>query len=167
MGAGQRFGELLRLLAAHGVELVVVGAAAAVLDGAPMTTFDLAIVCEPGDANRKRLLEALVDLDAVYWDPAGRRIEPTEGRLDTQRVHLFETRLGRLDVMREIGGSMGWGDAYADISTRAASTRSTRSAGISVPEIVSSTAAPAAMAKVAASPGSTPASAPASERPAA
>lgn len=103
MAAGQRFGELLRLLAAHGVELVVVGAAAAVLDGAPMTTFDLDVVFEPEAANRERLLAALADLDAVYWDPAGRRLAPTDERLQSQRLHLLETRFGRLDLMREIG----------------------------------------------------------------
>jgi hypothetical protein len=65
VGAGQQFGDLLRLLAAHGVELVVVGATAAVLDGAPMTTFDLDVVFEPGPANRARLLAALAELDAV------------------------------------------------------------------------------------------------------
>ena len=113
MGAGQQFGDLLRLLAAHGVELVVVGAAAAVLDGAPMTTFDLDVVFEPGPENRARLLAALSELDAVYWDPAGRRIEPSDERLQTQRLHLLETRLGRLDVMREIGRGQGWAEVSA------------------------------------------------------
>ena len=108
MDAGQRFADLLRLLAGHGVELVVVGAAAAVLQGAPMTTFDLDVVFEPGEANRERLLAALVDLDAVYWDPAGRRIRPTGERLAAQRLHLLETRLGRLDLLREIAGGFGW-----------------------------------------------------------
>ena len=113
MAAGQRFGELLRLLAAHGVELVVVGAAAAVLDGAPMTTFDLDVVFEPGAANRERLLAALADLDAVYWDPAGRRLAPTDERLQSQRLHLLETRLGRLDLLREIGHGQGWAEVRA------------------------------------------------------
>lgn len=44
MGGGQRFADLLGLLSRHGVEFVVVGAAAAVLDGAPfdhqMTSID-------------------------------------------------------------------------------------------------------------------------------
>lgn len=35
MDAGQRFGDLLRLLGGHEVAFVVVGAAAAVLEGAP------------------------------------------------------------------------------------------------------------------------------------
>jgi hypothetical protein len=56
VAAGQRFADLLRLLDSHGVEIVVVGAAAAVLEGVPMTTFDLDVVFEPGEANRVRLL---------------------------------------------------------------------------------------------------------------
>ena len=47
--------------------------------------------------------DALADLDAVCWDPAGRRLAPTDERLQSQRLHLLETRFGRLDLMREIG----------------------------------------------------------------
>ena len=113
MDGGQRFGDLLRLLGAHRVELVVVGAAAAVLQGAPMTTFDLDVVFEPGAENRARLLAALADLDAVYWDPAGRRLRPTDERLEAQRLHLLETRLGRLDLLREIGKGQTWPEVRA------------------------------------------------------
>ncbi|HSM51240.1 MAG TPA: hypothetical protein VLA75_07565 [Thermoanaerobaculia bacterium] len=113
MDAGPRFGELLQLLARHGVEHVVVGAAAAVLGGAPMTTFDLDVVFEPGAENRSRLLAALAELDAVYWDPLGGRIRPDDGRLVAQRHHLLETRLGRLDLMREIGRAQGWPEVRA------------------------------------------------------
>jgi hypothetical protein len=108
VAVGQRFGDLLRLLAAHGVDHVVVGAAAAVLDGAPMTTFDLDVVFDPSDGNRARLLAALADLEAVYWDPAGRHLLPTDDRLQSQQLHLLETRFGRLDLMREIGSGQGW-----------------------------------------------------------
>jgi len=111
--AGQRFADLLRLLARHGVEHVVVGAAAAVLDGAPMTTFDLDLVFEPGDANRERLLAALDELDAVYWDPLRRKFRPTDERLRTQKLHLLETRFGRLDLLREIGNGQGWPEVLA------------------------------------------------------
>jgi len=105
---GQRFAELLRVLADHDVRFVVVGAVAAVLEGAPITTFDLDVVFEPSEENLGRLLRALSDLDAVYWDPAGRRVVPDAARLRAQRLHLLETRLGRLDLLREIGAGLGW-----------------------------------------------------------
>jgi hypothetical protein len=123
--AGQRFADLLRLLAGRGVEFVVVGAAAAVLEGAPMTTFDLDIVFEPSPENRGRLLAALADLDAVYWDPLNRRIRPDDERLRSQRLHLLETRLGRLDLLREIGAGLGW----VEVSAR---SHPTQAAGVTV-----------------------------------
>jgi hypothetical protein len=47
VAVGQSFLELLAVLTRHRVELVVVGATAAVLEGAPLTTFDLDVVFEP------------------------------------------------------------------------------------------------------------------------
>lgn len=41
MASGQKFRELLEVLLDHEVEFLVVGATAAVLGGAPLTTFDL------------------------------------------------------------------------------------------------------------------------------
>lgn len=113
MDGGQRFGELLRHLRSHGVEVIVVGAAAAVLEGAPMTTFDLDVVFATSAANRSRLLAALAEIDAVYVDPAGRRFRPTDERLESQGMHLLETRLGRLDLFREIGAGMAYAAALA------------------------------------------------------
>ncbi len=104
----QNFAELLRLLTDHEVEFVVVGAVAAVLEGAPMTTFDLDVVVEPSEQNHTRLLAALAAAEAVYLDPAGRRVAPDASRLRTRRLHLLETRHGRLDLLREIGAGMGW-----------------------------------------------------------
>lgn len=72
MAVGQSFLELLAVLTRHRVEFVIVGATAAVLEGAPMTTFDLDVVFEPSPANRARLLAALTEIDAVYVDPLRR-----------------------------------------------------------------------------------------------
>lgn len=113
MDAGQRFADLLRALVADDVAFVVVGAGAAVLDGAPMTTFDLDVVFDPATDNLERLLAALAQLDARYWDPAGRDLRPDLDRLRTQRLHLLETRHGRLDLLREIGHAQGWAEVRA------------------------------------------------------
>jgi hypothetical protein len=106
--AGQKFRELLEVLLGHEVELLVVGATAAVLGGAPLTTFDLDVVFEPSPDNRARLLAALHEIDAVYVDPLRRNIRPTEERMETHRLNLFETRLGRLDVMTSIAPGWTW-----------------------------------------------------------
>jgi hypothetical protein len=67
-----RFLDILEALGRHGVEFIVVGGVAAVLEGAPITTFDLDIVPDPAPDNRERLLAALHELNARYLDPAGR-----------------------------------------------------------------------------------------------
>jgi hypothetical protein len=110
VGVGQSFRELLEVLLRHDVDFLIVGATAAVLEGAPMTTFDLDIVFEPSPENRPRLLGALIDIDAVYLDPLRRGIRPTEERLAAHRLSLFETRLGRLDVMTSIAPGWGWNE---------------------------------------------------------
>lgn len=106
--------ELLRTLDRHGVEHVVVGGVAAILEGAPITTLDLDFVYRNDEANLRRLSAALAEIDAVYRDPAGRRIEPTPERLRQSRVNLLKTRLGLLDAMQRIGA--GW--SYDDVVAR-------------------------------------------------
>jgi len=50
------FGCLLRILAEHGVDFLVVGGVGAVLQGATLSTFDLDIVHSTEPANITRLL---------------------------------------------------------------------------------------------------------------
>jgi len=56
-------GELLRRLVGAGVEFIVVGGAAAVLHGAPITTEDLDIVHRRTSENVSRLKNLLTELD--------------------------------------------------------------------------------------------------------
>ena len=109
-----QFLELLRTLTSHDVRFIVVGGVAAVLEGAPIATFDLDVLyaCEAG--NIARLSAALESLDAVYVDPAGRRIRPTAERLFGGGHHLLRTRFGRLDVM----GSIGSGQSFEQLLPR-------------------------------------------------
>jgi hypothetical protein len=60
--------RILEVLSDQGVEFVVVGGLAAVLGGAPLSTFDLDVVHCRNPANIERLLAALHLLDAVYYD---------------------------------------------------------------------------------------------------
>jgi hypothetical protein len=108
------FLALFRSLSLHGVEYVVVGGVAAILEGAPISTLDLDIVYRVEDANLRRLRSLLIELEARYRDPAGREIEPTVERLRANRVNLLETRQGLLDAMQEIGA--GW--SYEDLVSR-------------------------------------------------
>ena len=104
------FLELFKALDRAGVEHVVVGGVAAILEGAPITTIDLDIVCKRDEANLQRLASLLEELNGRYRDPAGRTIRPTVERLKTNKINLLETELGPLDVMQSVGPEWGWSD---------------------------------------------------------
>ena len=102
--------ELFRALGRAGVDYIVVGGVAAILEGAPITTLDLDIVCRRDDDNLGRLTELLDDLEARYRDPAGRVIRPTPDRPASNKINLLETSLGPLDVMQSVGPDWDWAD---------------------------------------------------------
>lgn len=106
--------ELLRILARHEVEYMVIGGVAAVLAGAPITTLDLDILYARSPKNLDRLLASLKDLDASYRDPAERDIRPTQERLETLRIHPLLTNLGPLDLLSEIGDGWSYEDLLPD-----------------------------------------------------
>ena len=113
-----RFLDLLRCLVEAKIEFTIVGGVAAVLEGAPVSTFDLDIVYSTTQDNTERLVDVLRDLDAIYVDPAGRRIPPEADRLKSGGHHLFRTRLGRLDVLASIGAGLGFEDLAAHSAER-------------------------------------------------
>ena len=108
--ARARLDELLRLLAKDGVEVVVVGMLAGVLQGAPVTTGDLDVVHRRTPDNVRRLARLLERIGAVYrHDP--RRLQPNESHLGGAGHQLLETSLGDLDCLGEIDG----GRTYEDL----------------------------------------------------
>lgn len=102
MAGPPKLRELLAALAGYQVDFIVVGGVAAVLEGAGMMTDDLDVLVNTSETNLERLLAALDDLEAVYRDPAGRTLRPTADRLASFRLHLLDTRLGRLDLLRSL-----------------------------------------------------------------
>jgi hypothetical protein len=75
--------EILRLLHAHGVDFIVVGMTAGVLQGVPAVTFDLDIVYDRRPENLDALLRVLAELDAVFRDDP-RRIAPNVSHLESR-----------------------------------------------------------------------------------
>ena len=105
--ARARFAEILRLLAAGDVEFVVVGMAAGILHGAPVTTVDVDVVHCRSPENVARLLRVLAELDAVYrHDP--RRLRPDESHLVGPGHQLLTTTLGDLDCLGTIDQDRGY-----------------------------------------------------------
>lgn len=106
MESAPRYLDILEVLARHQVEHIVVGGVAAILEGAPVSTFDLDIVPDPAPENRQRLLAAVRELEARYLDPASRHLVPDETKLATLRMHQLLTKAGPLDVLATIGKAM-------------------------------------------------------------
>jgi hypothetical protein len=103
--------ELVRRLIRARVELIVIGGAAAVIQGAPLTTGDLDIVHRRSPDNVDRLLSVLEKLDAFHrFDLAKRRLKPTRSELlGTGQINL-STRLGPLDPLCVLSTGEGYDD---------------------------------------------------------
>jgi hypothetical protein len=102
-----RFAEILQLLAAGDVEFVVVGMAAGILQGAPVTTLDLDVVHRRTPDNVARLLRVLAGLDAVYRHDA-RRLRPQASHLEGPGHQLLTTTHGDLDCLGAIDDGRGY-----------------------------------------------------------
>ena len=109
----QSFRRILELLEQHGVEYVVVGGVAAVLHGAPVTTFDIDALIKVDPANIDRLAKVLAILDARYREHPGLR--PTTSDLAAGGHLLLATNSGPFDVLGFIGG----GRRYEDVADSA------------------------------------------------
>jgi len=101
---------ILEVLADHNVDFIVVGALSAVIQGAPVTTFDLDIVHSRASDNLDRLLVALQSLNAYYRGHGERRLVPTISHLASEGHQLLNTEMGPLDVLGTIEGGLAFQD---------------------------------------------------------
>src|SRR6185436_4185931 len=90
---------LVQALLGSGVEFIVVGGAAAVLHGAPITTQDLDIVHRRTPDNVRRLSDLLEKLDAVF---RGRDLRPSAELLAGHGQLNLSTTLGPLDPLCQL-----------------------------------------------------------------
>jgi hypothetical protein len=101
----------LSALAGGGVEFIVVGGLAAVLNGAPCQTYDVDIVPAADESNLTRLLAVLESLEAIFRIQPDRRLKPAMSHLRARGHMNMRTRFGHLDVL----GSIGRGLTYDDL----------------------------------------------------
>ena len=94
---------LERLLAAD-VEMVLVGGLAAVVQGAPITTFDVDVVHRRTEENVDRLVAFLTSVGARYRNRPGPPLPPSRTALLGPGHSLFMTDLGPLDALGAIEG---------------------------------------------------------------
>ena len=100
---------LLATLCDAGVEFIIVGGVAAVLQGVPITTTDLDIVHRRTPENVTRLLEVLLQLDATMrYDFARRGLRPTAEMLAGKGQINLSTSLGPIDPLCELGAAQGY-----------------------------------------------------------
>lgn len=107
--------DLLRSLGDHGVEHVVFGAVALGFYGHVRATAHLDIIVRPTEANLRRVLEWLVELDTHLATRPARRFGTRE------RWQMFKgenasvvTRLGQVDVVQHLPGLPGWDRQVAE-----------------------------------------------------
>ena len=109
--AGADLSAILEGLIEAGVEFILVGGLAAVVQGAPVTTLDIDIVHNRSSENIARLLAFLKSIDAVHSRPDNRVVKPKKEDISGTGHALFTTRLGPLDVLAVIEE----GRAYQDL----------------------------------------------------
>lgn len=113
--------RILRALADHKVEYVLIGGLAVQTHGHVRTTIDADLIPAPTPANLARLAAALRSLDArvanlgATADDAAEEIEIDARMLPRATIWQFVTRDGGIDVMREVPG----GRPYEELRKRA------------------------------------------------
>mgnify|MGYP006303772661 FL=1 len=94
--------ELLEGLSHAGIEFILVGGLAAVIQGAPITTLDVDIVHRQTPDNIARLAGFLKAAEAHHRRLDDQVIEPTAEQLAAGGHCLLRTRFGPLDVLATI-----------------------------------------------------------------
>src|SRR4051812_25250998 len=100
---------MLRVLAEHGVDFVIIGGFALSAHGVIRGTKDIDVTPDPRPDNIGRLATALRALNAEVmladdFDPSELGLLPDEGGLSLGGNWILRTRLGRLDIMQDVAG---------------------------------------------------------------
>jgi hypothetical protein len=104
------FEIMIRILAKHEVEYIVIGGVCATLYGALINTGDLDIVYSREEKNRIRLEAALRELNAYYREHPPFRFIPDAERINTPGHHLLMTSSGPLDLLGSVTGQRGYAE---------------------------------------------------------
>jgi hypothetical protein len=111
--------RILRVLAEHRVDYVLIGGLAVQTHGHVRTTNDADLVPAPDPANLRRLAAALRELGARVLNPGEEGTAVTAKMLPRATIWQFITRDGGIDVMHEVPG----GRPYTELSERALRVR--------------------------------------------
>ena len=103
-------GAILEGLVEAGVDFILVGGLAAVVQGAPVTTMDVDIVHNQSSENIAKLLSFLKSIDAFHRRPVDKVSEPKEGDISGMGHAFFTTQLGPLDILAVIEEGRAYGE---------------------------------------------------------
>jgi len=107
--------QILRVLAKHDVDYVLVGGLAVQAHGHVRTTFDVDVLPRPERGNLGQLADALNEIDARVLNPGSEKLQIDAAMLPRATLWQFETRHGAIDVIHDAPGA----PAYADLRDRA------------------------------------------------
>lgn len=110
----QDFHAELKALQEAGVDFILVGGLAAVLNGAPVNTYDVDVVHSRHADNVARLLPVLEALDAIYRIQPSRRLRPNASHLASAGHSNLMTKYGHLDFLGAIGEDLTYEDLLPD-----------------------------------------------------
>jgi hypothetical protein len=111
--------RILRALAEHGVDYVLIGGLAVQTHGHVRTTNDADLIPAPEPANLERLAAALRSLRARVVNPGEEGIAIDAKMLPRATIWQFASRDGGIDVIHEVPG----GRSYDELSKRALRVR--------------------------------------------
>jgi hypothetical protein len=102
--------RILRALAEHGVEYVLIGGLAVQTHGHVRTTNDADLIPAPTPANLERLAATLRSLGARVLNPGEEETAIDAKMLPKATIWQFATRDGGIDVMHEVPGGRPYGE---------------------------------------------------------
>lgn len=113
--------SIIRTLQMHRVEFVVIGALAGILHGIPLPrTLDVDIAPGSSEGNRRRLADALRDMDATLRLPDPSEIVSIpldEHTFDDIQSMTLTTKFGPLDILFKPEGTEGYDDLVLRATT--------------------------------------------------
>jgi hypothetical protein len=105
-----KFALCLTALQQSGAEVILVGGLAAVLQGAPIQTYDVDMVYSRGPGNIEKLMIVLDSMEAVFRLQPSRKLKPNATHLRGEGHLNLITRFGPLDLLATIGAGLTYDD---------------------------------------------------------
>jgi hypothetical protein len=97
--------NILKALAEHAVDYVIIGGLAVQTHGHVRTTVDIDVLPRPDPSNLARLADALNALDARILNPGSEHLKIDAAMLPRATLWQFATRHGAIDVVHDAPGA--------------------------------------------------------------